>query len=57
VIQVDIDLAAGLGGNVPDGIAENVFVTGTVDTRAGADDTLTSGVAGVLQVLVDGAPV
>jgi hypothetical protein len=92
VTQVNIDLAAGLGGNVPDGVAENVLVNGTdgddsiaiagngsgadvtglatavsvthadpvdtlaVNTLAGADNVLTSGVAGVLQVLVD-APV
>jgi RTX calcium-binding nonapeptide repeat (4 copies) len=93
VTQANIDLAAGLGGNVPDGIAENVVVNGTdgddtiniagngsgadvtglatavsvthadptdtlsVNTLAGADNVLTSGVAGVLQALVDGAPV
>jgi Ca2+-binding RTX toxin-like protein len=93
VTQTNIDLAGTLGGNAPDGIAENVVVNGTngddaisiAGTGAGADvtglaaavsithadptDTLsvntlegtdavrTGGVAGVLQVLVDGAPV
>jgi hypothetical protein len=93
VTQVNIDLAAGLGGSVPDGIAENVVVNGTdgddsidiagngsgadvsglaaivsvthadttdtlsVNTLAGTDNALASGVAGVLRVLVDGAPV
>jgi Ca2+-binding RTX toxin-like protein len=93
VTHTNIDLAAGLGGTVPDGIAENVVVNGTdgadaidiagngsgadvtglatavsvrhadttdtlsVNTLAGADNVLTSGVAGVLQLLVDGAPV
>jgi Ca2+-binding RTX toxin-like protein len=93
VTHTNIDLAAGLGGTVPDGIGENVVVNGTdgadaidiagngsgadvtglatavsvrhadttdtlsVNTLAGADNVLTSGVAGVLQLLVDGAPV
>jgi hypothetical protein len=93
VTETNIDLAAGLGGNVPDGIAENVVVnasndddsvtiagngsgadvtglatavsvkhadttdTLSVNTLAGTDSVAASGVAGVLQVLVDGAPV
>jgi len=91
VTQTNIDLAAALGGNVPDGLAENVAVNATdgddninvsgngsgadltglatavsvkhadpndslsLNTLAGADNVLVSGVAGVLQVLVDGA--
>jgi len=93
VTQANIDLAGTLGGNAPDGIAENVVVNGTngddaisiagtgagagvtglaatvsithadptdtlsVDTLEGTDAVRTGGVAGVLQVLVDGAPV
>ena len=93
VTQTNIDLAAALGGNVPDGIAENVVVNATngddninvtgngsgadvtglatavsithtdptdilsVKTLAGTDNVLVNGVAGVLQVLVDGNPV
>jgi len=93
VTHTSIDLAATLGGNAPDGLAENVVVNATngddtiniagngsgadltglatavsvthadttdtlsVNTLAGTDHVLANGVAGVLQLLVDGAPV
>jgi len=99
VPQVNLDLAAALGGNAGDGAADSVVVNGTngadtihidgtgsgadvtglasavsvkhadpddsagpsdslsVNTLAGADNVLAAGVAGVLQVLVDGNPV
>ena len=93
VRQTNIDLAATLGGTLPDGIADNVVVNGTngddaisvagngsgadvtglattvsithadptdtlsVNTLEGTDLVRAAGVAGVLQVLVDGTPV
>jgi hypothetical protein len=93
VTRTNVDLAGTLGGNVPDGIAENVVVNGTngddaitisgngsgadvtglaaavsithadptdtlsVNTLEGTDAVRTNGIAGVLQVLVDGAPI
>jgi len=96
VRQLNVDLAASLGGDAPDRAADSVILTGTdgddtihvggngsgadvtglapavsiehadandpkdslsIDTLAGADNVFVAGVAGVLQVLVDGVPV
>jgi Ca2+-binding RTX toxin-like protein len=59
-----IDIAGSGSGAVVTGLATAVSVehpdqtdTLSVNTRAGADNVFVNGVAGVLQVLVDGAPV
>jgi hypothetical protein len=93
VTRTEIDLAAAIGGNAGDTLADTVTVNGTdgdddiavtgngsgadvtglagtvsvthadptkdvlaIDTRAGNDNVAVSGVAGLLQLLVDGVP-